>query len=211
MLKIVRLAIPPTGRCRVVASDSSHYTRFPPFVQLFVAPTSHPAPVHSRRRLANRFPLLLGTVPMLPGPPAIVQSIVFMSSHHPLIDARVPPDARMRLLACACACACSRVPTGPPGVGGGGSNFAHTFLYIRHSPRISGNFRLVNTKRQYSVNSITPAFVLYTCPVAWYGCVWTRPAPAAAAPSSYRPAPPDTLSHLSILQGRVHPLEKAGE
>lgn len=86
----------PAGRCRAVASDASHPTPFTAFVQLFVAPTSYPAPVPSRRRLANRFPPLLGTVPMFPGSPAIVQSIVFMDPHHPLIDARVPLDARTR-------------------------------------------------------------------------------------------------------------------
>ena len=166
MLKSVRLAIPPTGRCRVVASDGSHHTPFETFVKLFVAPTSHRAPVPSRRRLANRFPPLLGTVPMLPGPPAIVQSIVFMSSHHPLMDARVPLDARLRPRLRACACAPARAyPLARP-ERGGGSNFAHTFLYIRPSPKISGNFRLMDTKHQYSMNSITPAFVLYTCPVA---------------------------------------------
>ena len=40
----------------------------------------------------------------------------------------------------------------------------------------------MNTKRQYSMNSITPAFVIYTRPVVWYGCVWTRPAPAPLTP-----------------------------
>lgn len=218
MLKSVRLAIPPTGRCRVVASDGSHHTPFETFVQLFVAPTSYPAPVHSRRRLANRFPPLLGTVPMLPGLPAIVQSIVFMGSHRPLIDARVPPDARIRLLACACACAPARAyPLARPERGWGEQLRAHFSLYTA----LPQNFWKFSFS-EHKTSVFHEQHYTSTRPLHLSGrVIWLRmdPSrrPAAAppatgrSPSSYRPAPPDTLSHLSVWQGRVHPLEKAGE
>lgn len=143
---------------------------------------------------------------MLPGPPAIVQSIMFMSSHRPSLDARVPPDARLRLRLRLLAR--THWPTWSRGWGE--QLRAHFSLYTalpQNFWKFSFSEHKTSVFHEQHYTSIRPLHLSGRV-------VWLRMDPSrarAAAPSSYRPAPPDTLSHLSVWQGRVHPLEKAGE
>lgn len=147
---------------------------------------------------------------MLPGPPAIVQSIVFMSSHHPLIDARVPLDARTRTLATAPARLLARTHWPTWSRGGGEQLRAHFSLYMalpQNFWKFSFSEHKTSVFSEQHYTSIRPLHLSGRV-------VWLRMDPfrrPAAAPSSYRPAPPDTLSHPSVWRGRVHPPEIEGE